>query len=84
MKLTAGARHALPASDFAGPGRSYPVEDRGHAIAAESRASAAAHAGRMSSAEEAHIDARAKRTLARGKPKPAGGLLSGQRVTGIR
>jgi hypothetical protein len=38
-KLTTAERNALPASDFAGPGRSYPVEDKAHAAAAKSRAS---------------------------------------------
>ena len=61
--LTAKMRNDLPASTFAGPDRSYPVPDRGHAIAAKSRASAAVHAGRMSSAEEAKIDAKANAKL---------------------
>jgi len=30
-KLTAKRRNALPASDFAGPDRSFPVQDRSHA-----------------------------------------------------
>lgn len=38
-KLTAGKRNALPSRDFAGPDRSYPIEDRNHAKAALSRAS---------------------------------------------
>lgn len=38
-KLTSKARNALPDSDFAGPGRSYPVEDASHARNALSRAS---------------------------------------------
>jgi hypothetical protein len=33
-RLTAGARRALPASTFAGPGRSFPIPDAGHAQAA--------------------------------------------------
>lgn len=33
-KLTASARRALPAKVFAGPGRSYPVQDPAHARAA--------------------------------------------------
>lgn len=37
-KLNAAERRALPASDFAGPHRSYPVQDEGHAKAALSRA----------------------------------------------
>jgi hypothetical protein len=33
-RLTKGARAALPGGDFAGPGRSFPVNDRKHAKAA--------------------------------------------------
>ena len=33
-KLTAKARKAIPPSKFAGPGGSYPVEDKKHAKAA--------------------------------------------------
>lgn len=33
-KLSAKARKGLPSSAFAGPGRSFPVEDRDHALAA--------------------------------------------------
>lgn len=36
-KLSAAARRALPSSAFAGPGRSFPVEDKGHARAALGR-----------------------------------------------
>ena len=39
MKLTAKARKAIPTKDFAGPVRSYPVEDRNHARNALSRVS---------------------------------------------
>ena len=38
-KLTTKERNALPNSDFAGPGRSYPVQDASHACNALSRAS---------------------------------------------
>lgn len=38
-RLTAAARNALPDSDFAGPNRSYPVEDAAHARNALSRVS---------------------------------------------
>lgn len=37
-KLTTAGRNALPDSDFAGPNRSYPVEDAAHAKAAKGRA----------------------------------------------
>ena len=33
-KLSTAARNKLPASAFAGPGRSYPVNDKAHARAA--------------------------------------------------
>jgi hypothetical protein len=62
-KLTAKTRNALPKSAFAGPGRSYPVEDRKHAANAKSRASAAEHEGRISKAVEAKIEAKANRVL---------------------
>ena len=63
-KLSSAERKALPAKAFAGPDDSYPVEDRGHAIAAKSRASGAVNAGRMSPAMEHRIDAKADRVLA--------------------
>ena len=34
MKLTKAARSKIPAGKFAGPGRSFPVEDKNHAKAA--------------------------------------------------
>lgn len=30
-RLNAAARKALPSGDFAGPGRSFPMEDKAHA-----------------------------------------------------
>lgn len=36
-KLTAARRNALPDKAFAGPDRSYPIYDRGHAQAALGR-----------------------------------------------
>lgn len=38
-KLTSTARNALSGSDFALPGRRYPVEDRSHAANAKARVS---------------------------------------------
>lgn len=70
-KLTTKARKSLPAKDFAGPNRSYPVENASHARDANARASQATNAGRMSKAEEAKIDRKADRVIARiSKPKP--------------
>lgn len=39
-KLNAAKRNALPSGDFAGPDRSYPINDASHARNALSRASA--------------------------------------------
>jgi hypothetical protein len=38
-KLTAKTRAAIPTKSFAGPGRSYPIEDVSHARAAKSMVS---------------------------------------------
>lgn len=38
-KLTAAARNKIPSSEFAGPDRSYPVEDKNHAKDALARVS---------------------------------------------
>lgn len=38
-KLTASARRAIPTEDFAGPDRSYPIEDKSHARNALARIS---------------------------------------------
>ncbi len=62
-ELTTKARKALPKKDFAGPGRSYPVEDRAHAANAKARASQAVKAGRMSPSEKSKIDAKANKVL---------------------
>jgi hypothetical protein len=62
-KLTAKARKALPASKFAGPGRTYPVEDKAHAANAKARATQAVNAGRMSPAVKSSILAKANKVL---------------------
>ena len=65
--LSAKARSKIPASKFAGPDRSYPVEDKAHAANAKARATQAVNAGRMSSAEEHKIDAKANRVLGKSR-----------------
>lgn len=54
-RLTAAERNALPDSDFAGHGRSYPIEDAAHARDAKSRAS-----GNAGPALKARISRRVK------------------------
>lgn len=39
MKLTTAARKAIPTKNFAGPDRSYPIEDASHARNALARVS---------------------------------------------
>ena len=62
MKLSASERGKLPAKDFAGPGRSFPIENASHARDAISGAVRAWHAGHISEGEMKHIihEARAK------------------------
>jgi len=68
-KLTAAARKKLPASTFAGPGRSYPVNDRAHAANAKARATQQVKKGNLSPAAAAKIRARANKVLGKGKSK---------------
>jgi hypothetical protein len=63
--LSTKARNALPKSKFAGPGRSYPVNDASHAGNAKARATQAVKAGRMSAGQAAAIKAKANAVLAR-------------------
>jgi hypothetical protein len=67
-KLSAAARRRLPASDFAGPNRSFPVEDRAHAEAALRLVGRAVKAGSVTPAEAEQIRAKAYARLGE-KPK---------------
>ncbi len=57
-RLTTKERNALPAKDFAGPNRTYPVEDKAHARNAKARA--AQNAG---PALKKRVDAKANKKL---------------------
>lgn len=61
--LTAGKRAHMPAKDFAGPGKSFPISDKEHARLAIGGATRAERAGNISSSEEAHIKAEARAKL---------------------
>lgn len=65
--LTTKARKKLPKSDFAGPDRSYPVNDRAHAANAKARASQQYDKGNLSKSAKEKIDAKANKVLKRGK-----------------
>ena len=62
-KLSAAARKRIPTSKFAGPGRTYPVEDRSHAANAKARATQQVKKGHLSPATAAKIRAKANRIL---------------------
>ena len=62
-ELTTKARNKLPDSAFAGPGRSYPVNDKAHAANAKARANQQLDAGRLSKGSFNRIVAKANRKL---------------------
>jgi len=62
-KLTAGQRNAMPDSEFAGPGKSFPVNDKAHARLAISGATRSERAGNISPSTEASIKAKARARL---------------------
>lgn len=68
-ELSTKARKKLPASRFAGPDRSYPVEDRAHAANAKARAKQQLDAGNLSQSQYDRIVAKANTVLLRGKVK---------------
>jgi hypothetical protein len=65
--LTTKQRKALPAKEFAGPGRSYPVPDASHAANAKARATQMVANGKLSPSEKSKIDAKANKVIARSK-----------------
>ncbi len=63
MKLTADMRTRMSKKVFAGPGRSFPVNDKNHARLAISGATRSERAGNISVGTENRIKARARRIL---------------------
>lgn len=53
-KLNSKERSKIPSEEFAGPGRSFPIEDKDHAEAAILDAPKAEAAGSITSHQEAH------------------------------
>lgn len=66
-RLSKSARSALPASDFAGPHRSFPVNDPAHAKAALLDVDKAKG---LTAGERSEIKAQARRELHRNHPLP--------------
>jgi hypothetical protein len=64
-KLTAAKRDKLPTADFAGPNRTYPDQDRGHAIAGKARAKQQEKRGALSPGVYESIVSRANKKLGR-------------------
>ena len=62
-KLTAAARKKIPASKFAGPGRSFPINDKAHVKAAES------YERYASPGTKAKINAAAKKAFGKGSSR---------------
>lgn len=60
-KLTTAARKKIPAQKFAGPNRSYPIENKAHAANAIGRATQQVNAGKLSPAAGNLIKAKARK-----------------------
>ena len=63
-ELTSKSRKQLDASQFALPGRRYPVEDVAHAKNAKARAEQQFEKGGLSAAEKKQVDRKANNVLA--------------------
>ena len=61
MKLSTSTRKSMPQSDFAGPGRSFPIPDITHARKAIQLGPRSVHAGNLTMADLGKIEAKAKR-----------------------
>ena len=62
-KLFAAKRKEMPKSEFAGPGKSFPINDANHARLAIGRATRSERAGNISAEEAERIKAKAKGKL---------------------
>lgn len=67
--LSTAARKRLKKSQFAGPNRSYPVNDRAHAANAKARASQQYHKGNLSKSAKDKIFAAANKVLGTGRKR---------------
>lgn len=67
--LTPAKRAKMPKGEFAGPGRSFPVNDANHARLAISGATRSERAGNISAAEASSIKTKARAKLGKAKAK---------------
>jgi hypothetical protein len=63
MKLTAGKRKKMPASQFAAGKGHFPINDKTHARLAISGATRSYNAGNISASEESSIKSKARKNL---------------------
>jgi hypothetical protein len=77
-RLTAKTRSKIPTSKFAGPGRSFPVENKVHAEKALQLAPRSEKAGNISPMQEAMIQQKARKVL--GVKSPQKGKVARGRV----
>lgn len=63
MKLSSGKRSSMPKSQFAGPGKSFPVNDPTHQRMAISGATRSFNAGNISKGTEQRIKSKARGLL---------------------
>ena len=68
--LTTKQRKALPTASFAGPGRTFPVQDKAHARNALARASQGVKAGTISKATDKKVVVKAQAVLKKDPPAP--------------
>jgi hypothetical protein len=73
--LSTAARKNLPGSAFAGPGRSFPVNDRIHAEKALQLVGRSEAAGNVSASQAASIKAKARAKLGAPSNSYAGKLM---------
>lgn len=66
-KLTTKQRSKMPPKEFAGPGKSFPIENKSHARNAISGAARSEKAGNISKGEEKRIVSKAEKKLGKKK-----------------
>lgn len=81
MDLSSAIRAKMPKKDFAGKGKSFPINDKQHARLAISGATRSERAGNISAATEAKIKAKARKKLGikKGSIKEAASKISAMR-----